>query len=69
MREAIINSELKYEQCVITFYCYMKMENSLSRNWKEEKKLKILEYEAQHDDAWLVQNTIYVAIELTLKKY
>ena len=56
VKEAIRNSELRYERCATAFDCYMKMKHHLTRNGNENSTQKLLEYEATQD-ARVVQNT------------
>ena len=54
-KEAILNSEIWYEQCTHAFECYTKMKQHLSRNVEENSTHKVLDYEVQQDDQ-VVQN-------------
>ena len=48
-KEAILNSEFRYERCASTFEYYMKMKQHLNRNGEEESTQKVLKYEVQQD--------------------
>ena len=58
VKEAIYNSELRYERCTTAFDFYMKMKQHLTRNGNEEVTKKLLEYESTRDEQ-VIQNRTY----------
>jgi len=42
VKEAILNSKLRFDRCATVFDCYMKMKCDIGRDGEEKKALKLL---------------------------
>ena len=60
VKEAIFNSDLRFDCCATVFDCYMKMKSDIGRNGQEKKTFKLLEYKMNPDSRMLKNlNLIY----------